>query len=504
MDGGNQSDRLPPGWARAELEDICEINPGTDISHIPNDAQLTFIPMAAVAELKNTIDTGWVRPLAEVVKGYTRFQSGDVLFAKITPCMENGKIAIVPTLPFNVGFGSTEFHVLRPRRAVDPRYVFHFLSQQQFRSNARRAMTGAVGQQRVPKNFLRFSQIAVAPCAEQFRIATEIEEIFGEIEAGEQELERAREGLAAYRRAVLKAAATGELTRDWRQANLPHETGEDLLRIVLNKRRGSKGEPLPPDKNVPTLPRGWTWASVDQLTLFFGNGLSKRPQAQPPGEPILRISAVRPFAVNVADRRYYRHPLVDNVEMRAVRGDLLFTRYNGSKHLVGVCGLMRSDEPILYPDKIMRARPLLADEKLGEYLEIALNCGLSRSFINRNVKTTAGQQGIAGSAIRRCPIPLPPLSELHRIVEEVGNRFTEAEQLEEALDRLMVDAARTRQSVLGAAFSGQLVPQDDSDEPASALIERLRAKSDHSIGDVRQHRLAVASDRPSEDQKARA
>jgi type I restriction enzyme S subunit len=299
-----------------------------------------------------------------------------------------------------------------------------------------------------------------------------------------------------YRRAVLEAAVAGELTRDWREMNAPNETGEDLLRFILNERRKAKRNrgtgPLVIDAiDLSILPAGWTWATVDQLTNFFGNGLSKPPYAQPPGAPILRISAVRPLAVNVDDRRYYREPLADEAEIRAVQSDLLFTRYNGSKHLVGVCGLMRSDDPILYPDKIMRARPVLPDKKLAEYMEIALNCGASRSFIDRNIKTTAGQQGIAGSTIRRCPVPLPPLSEAHRIVDSVWSKLAEAEQLEAALARLAADGVRARQSILRTAFSGRLIPQNMSDEPASALVERMRVPVDGSHGNRRKRRSAV-------------
>lgn len=99
------------------------------------------------------------RPLSEVKKGFTYFRNGDILFAKITPCMENGKGAFASKLENGVGFGSTEFHVLRTKSGLDSRIMFNFLQQMQFRKFAKLHMTGMAGQQRVPKEFLENFQI---------------------------------------------------------------------------------------------------------------------------------------------------------------------------------------------------------------------------------------------------------------------------------------------------------------------------------------------------------
>ena len=147
-----------------------------------------------------------------------------MLFAKITPCMENGKMVVVPRLEHGIGFGSTEFHVLRPHREISPDYLYRFLSAAPFRRDAERHMTGAVGQRRVPTSYLAEQPIPLPPATEQRRIAAKIDKLFSALEAGIESLKKARAQLATYRQAVLKHAFEGKLTEQWRDEN-QHEVG---------------------------------------------------------------------------------------------------------------------------------------------------------------------------------------------------------------------------------------------------------------------------------------
>jgi type I restriction enzyme S subunit len=127
--------------------------------------------MSAVSEVEAAIVNPEIRLLSEVERGYTSFQEDDVLFAKITPCMENGKAALARGLLNNLGFGSTEFHVLRPDRTLLlPEYLYYFIRQPAFRNAAKQRMRGAVGQQRVPEDFLGMYSIPLPPLSEQRRI----------------------------------------------------------------------------------------------------------------------------------------------------------------------------------------------------------------------------------------------------------------------------------------------------------------------------------------------
>src|SRR5262249_19653156 len=139
------------------LSTACEINPSRpNLSAAADDVEVLFVPMAAVDDVSGAVTAPERRRLSEVRnKSYTCFAPADVLFAKITPCMENGKAAVVPAIDSGLGFGSTEFHVLRPRPGTNPRYIWHLVRQPSFRKLAESHMTGSVGQARVPVSFLR-------------------------------------------------------------------------------------------------------------------------------------------------------------------------------------------------------------------------------------------------------------------------------------------------------------------------------------------------------------
>lgn len=152
------------------LAKAAQINPPLN-AKLPLDEPVCFVPMAAVSAETARVESSTTRPYSEVSKGYTPFLSGDILFAKITPCFENGKIAQA-LLPLHQGFGSTEFHVIRPVPGVsDGRYLHHFLRLEHVRSEGQRRMTGSGGQRRVPANYLTELAIPLPPLPEQRRIA---------------------------------------------------------------------------------------------------------------------------------------------------------------------------------------------------------------------------------------------------------------------------------------------------------------------------------------------
>jgi type I restriction enzyme S subunit len=174
-------------WPKVALDEVAELNPRL-AETLTSDAAVSFVPMSAVSAETAGITDEETRTYAQVAKGFTPFVSGDVLVAKITPCFENGKI-VQARLTQRVGFGSTEFHVVRPRaNKLDARYTLHFLRRGNVRLAGERRMTGSAGQRRVPENFLAKLEIPLPPLAEQRRIA--------------EVLDRA-EALRAKRRAAL-------------------------------------------------------------------------------------------------------------------------------------------------------------------------------------------------------------------------------------------------------------------------------------------------------------
>ncbi|TKB70654.1 MAG: restriction endonuclease subunit S [Nitrospira sp.] len=164
-------------WPTKLLGEVCTVNPKLAASDAPHsDTEVTFVPMAAVDEVSGSIVRPENRRFKEVAKGYTPFGENDVLFAKITPCMQNGKAAVANNLCNGFGFGSTEFHVLRSTGSVLPRWVFAFIRQPAFRSAAEASFTGSAGQQRVPADFLKTFPIPVPPLPEQERLVRLLDE----------------------------------------------------------------------------------------------------------------------------------------------------------------------------------------------------------------------------------------------------------------------------------------------------------------------------------------
>ena len=145
------------------IGEIVDLNPRKHDAEPSDDDLVSFVRMAAVEQEAGKLDPSTLRPWGEVKKGYTRFQDGDVLFAKITPCMENGKFALAHGLRDGRGAGSTEFHVLRPSPIVRAKLLLYYVLQSSFRSDARVKMRGAAGQLRVPPAFLEAASFPLPP-----------------------------------------------------------------------------------------------------------------------------------------------------------------------------------------------------------------------------------------------------------------------------------------------------------------------------------------------------
>jgi type I restriction enzyme S subunit len=155
----------------------------TELSKLPSDYPVTFVPMNAVNQFLGKVESGETKPFIDVKKGFTHFAEGDVIFAKITPCMQNGKSAVARGLANGLGFGSTEFHVIRPNSDVIlAEWVWYFIRQESFRREGTHHFRGAVGQQRVPPEYLEDAQMPLPSLAEQRRVVAHIKECMERME----------------------------------------------------------------------------------------------------------------------------------------------------------------------------------------------------------------------------------------------------------------------------------------------------------------------------------
>ena len=167
------------------------------------------------------------------------------------------------------------------------------------------------------------------------------------------------------------------------------------------------------------------------------------------------------------------------VGYRLHRGDIVFTRYNGSRAYVGVAAAFRSDEEFVYPDKLIRCEvqsPLIDPR----FIEKAVNCAESRAFIETRIRTTAGQAGISGADLKAMPVPMCSFEEQREIDHVLEARLSRVSELENELETRLPQVEALRQSILKQAFSGRLVAQNPKDEPASALLERIREERERN------------------------
>jgi len=175
MSGIQRTDELNTKWQTVKLGNLVIINPTRP--SISNDSKVSFVPMNAVSEdakLTYVLETKY----GDVSKGFSSFINNDILVAKITPCFENGKGAVVSNLSNGIGFGSTEFHVLRPKQGVSARFVYHVTNSHEFRLRGKANMQGSAGQKRVPTDFIRrFKFSCPMSYDEQSRIATIIDNL---------------------------------------------------------------------------------------------------------------------------------------------------------------------------------------------------------------------------------------------------------------------------------------------------------------------------------------
>ena len=199
------------------LGKLIEINPKkSEIENLMKSDEISFVPMSAVDEKAGRIVDFMKRPYSEVKTGFTYFYEGDVLFAKITPCMENGKAAIARDLINHIGFGSTEFHVLRPKKDVNAEWIFGLIRLPIFRKFAQQRFAGAVGQQRVPEDFIKSFRV-IKPEKDSLKAFTLL---FNEIMVYTNKGREAANIIEVLFSTLLHRAFTGDLTASWRQAHM--------------------------------------------------------------------------------------------------------------------------------------------------------------------------------------------------------------------------------------------------------------------------------------------
>ena len=390
-----------------KLSEIADLNPSLAES-LSSDEPVSFVPMSAVTAETASTSHGENRCYGEVSKGYTPFRDGDLLVAKITPCFENGKIAQA-TLTHRFGFGSTEFHVIRPKPGkADARYLLHFLRQDRIRRDGERKMTGSAGQRRVPGHFLAGLSVPLPPLPEQRRIA----EILDKADA-----------LRAKRRAAL--------------AQLDTLTQSIFLDMF--------GDPA-------TNPKGWPVVSLKESTARiqigpFGSLLHQEDYVEG-GIPLvnpkhIQGGSIQPDASETVSSRKFAE--LDAYHLRA--GDVVM----GRRGEMGRCAIVNEGSgPILCGTGSLFIRPNTV-KTTSLFLLFLLSSVAMKALLER---LSLGQTlpNLNSQIVEGLEVPLPPLARQREFATRVESvrRLVTAQR--EAADGLNVLFA----SLQHRAFRGEL------------------------------------------------
>ncbi len=271
-------------------------------------------------------------------------------------------------------------------------------------------MSGSAGQLRVPVGYLRESDFPLAPLAEQWRIVARIDELFAEIAEGEAALREARKGLDLFRRALLKSAVTGELTKDWRATNCLRETAHDLLARIDAERaasprwnnrghRSSKARPLD-QSNMPNLPNGWVWAALGKLSVLITDGDHNPPKRVAHGIPHLTAKNIKNGGIVFEGCSFVSEDGYAQTSARYTPqlGDVFITCVG----TIGEVAIFREKSRVSVDRNIAGVR--LTSLVSAEFVEFSLNS----PSLARMMRSASGYDSTAASVFERYSFPADP------------------------------------------------------------------------------------------------
>lgn len=365
--------------------------------------------MNDLGEVEKTFVALEERPLSKVIGGYTYFADDDVLVAKITPCFENGKMGIATNLTNGVGFGSSEYVVLRSKGKIDPEYLFYFLSRDEFREAGARIMSGAVGHKRVPKEYFEDLPIPLPPLEEQKRIVAVLDEAF--------------EGLA---RARVNA-----------EVNL--QNARELFDSHLTNVFSHPGE-------------GWRPAALGSLCkrITVGHVGPMANRYVDNGVPFLRSQNVRPFRIDLNDVKFIDDAFMSELKKSELRpGDVAIVRTG----YPGTCAVIPEDLELANCADLVIARP--GPDLNPHFLAMILNSSYGKAHV-AGASVGAAQKHFNVGAAKSALFPIPPLKIQEALVERSAALRGCSEEIANLIAYKLNAFEQLKQSLLQKAFAGEL------------------------------------------------
>lgn len=431
---------LPTGWSLFSMRDLGGLSGGKT----PSKANPSFwssqdIPWVSPKDMKrNLLENTEDRISQSAVKdaGMTLYPSGSILMVTRSGILQH---TFPVALAGNELTVNQDIKVLRPVEGIVPQFAFYLLKSFGDEILSACSKDGTTVQSIDSEKIEAFS-LPLPPAAEQTRIAAKLDELLAQVDTLKARIDGIPALLKRFRQSILAAAVSGRLTEEWRDRPIDIYETEALGKLVA--------EPLRNGKSVKD-----------------GNG-----------QRVLRLSALKPTGIDFFESKAGDWSDISVERYIVQQGDFLVSRGNGSKVLVGRGGLVcHPTESMAYPDTMIRIRPN-TEQLVPQYLSLIWNSTVIRLQIESAARTTAGIWKISQSDLESLQLPLPSTTEQTEIVRRVEQLFAFADHLEARVKAAQTRIDRLTQSILAKAFRGELVPQDPNDEPASVLLERIKAQ----------------------------
>lgn len=401
-------------WQTKKLGEICDVNPTkSEVRNFSDDLEISFVQMSSVDEFLQSIIFEETKKLGVVKKGFTYFKKGDILFAKITPCMENGKVALSTNLKKEIGFGSTEFHVLRARNElVLPDYIYYLVRSKVFREEAEQSMTGSAGQKRVPKDFLINYEISLPPLKTQKEIVAKLDAKFAKL----REAKRLREEALVGTEKILS----------------------QTLREIFEEGREN----------------GWEEKTIGDMCIKITDGSHNPPTKEGVGEYIMLSSRnIYDGYVTFDHPRYLTKAGFESENKRTdiKIGDVLLTIVG----TIGRCSVVDFEKPKFTVQRSVAV--LKPNNKLNSfYLSYWLRGPFVQDFLLVNARGAA-QKGFYLKDIKALKILVPSIFEQQKIVAKLDKLSEKIRTLCDLQTSQLADLKRLEKSYLHEAFNGELI-----------------------------------------------
>lgn len=494
VDSVSQDYFLPPGWAFSTIGEVCESSQyGYTAKAVPS-GEIHFLRTSDITSREINWNTV---PFCEISRDEEEkylLKDGDVVISRAGSV---GFSCLILNPPKSV-FAS---YLIRFRPLILPKYFSYFLMTPAYWESIDERSLG-IAVQNVNATNLSEIQIPIAPKAEQIRIVEKLEELLSDLDAGVVELKAAQKKLVQYRQSLLKSAVEGELTAAWRTEQAKRgehlETGSQLLDRILAKRRclweekqlakfkeqgktppqgwqGKYLEPVKPDTtNLPKLPEGWVWASLDMLGDIVSGvtkGTKRDSSVVVREVPYLRVANVQRGYLDLSEVKTIFATERNIEELTLQKGDVLFNE-GGDRDKLGRGWVWQNEvDNCIHQNHVFRMRPYLS-EVLPELVSHQGNT-FGKTWFQSAGKQTTNLASINMTVLRAFPVPLAPVNEQQETLSILIESLAALDQQEKVVELGLKRSEAQRKNILKGAFSGQLTPKDPNDEPASVLLERI-------------------------------